>query len=66
MPLYEYRCPDCDERVELFQRMGENGSVLECPKCRRSGLERIHSRFASASGGAIRSGGGCATGSRFT
>lgn len=32
MPLYEYRCTECGESVEVLQRVGEP-PVSECPRC---------------------------------
>jgi putative FmdB family regulatory protein len=48
MPLYEYRCPDCEKRFEKLQRMGETASGLSCPDCGRDGVERQLSTFASS------------------
>ncbi len=32
MPLYEYRCTGCGERIEVLQRLGE-AWLTECPSC---------------------------------
>ncbi len=32
MPLYEYRCTNCGERIEILQHVGE-GPPRECPHC---------------------------------
>jgi putative FmdB family regulatory protein len=32
MPLYEYRCTECGERIEVLQRLGE-AWLTECPSC---------------------------------
>ncbi len=32
MPTYEYRCPECGNQFEKFQRMSED-PVAECPQC---------------------------------
>ena len=32
MPLYEYECINCKERVEIIQRIGDS-STTHCPKC---------------------------------
>jgi putative FmdB family regulatory protein len=62
MPIYEYRCPRCGERLEVLQRLGAGPEGLECPRCGSSGLEREASRFASAGA----AGAGCAPRGRFT
>lgn len=73
MPLYEYRCASCDHRFEVLQRIGEDASGLECPRCGAERVEKQLSTFAAhggaASGGATASAAGCgrpACGSGFT
>jgi putative FmdB family regulatory protein len=60
MPLYEYRCPSCDERTEVLQPMGAGPEDLTCPSCGGSDLARELSTFA-AHGAAAREAesGGC-------
>ena len=41
MPIYEYECPKCGIRFELFKKMGENGDVC-CPRCKGRGV-RVYS-----------------------
>lgn len=67
MPLYEYRCSDCDESFEVLQRMGAGADGLSCPSCGASRVEREVSTFASLgpSQGAG-SAAACAPGGRFT
>lgn len=49
MPLYAYRCSDCDREFETLVRSGE---TPQCPSCGGSGLERLLSLIAKpASGG---------------
>lgn len=61
MPIYEFKCPSCGNRIELLCAMGEQGHGLTCPNCGRTGLIRVLSAFATASrGGGERSGSGCA------
>jgi putative FmdB family regulatory protein len=51
MPIYEFECPHCRERFEALSRMGEDGSTLECPRCGATGMEKVWSTFAAATGG---------------
>jgi putative FmdB family regulatory protein len=44
MPLYEYRCTGCGERIEVLQRLGE-ARLTECPSC-HGVLERLISASA--------------------
>jgi len=32
MPIYSYRCKDCNNKFEVKQRMTDN-PIRECPKC---------------------------------
>ena len=50
MPLYEYRCRDCDHGFELLVR---ESTTLECPSCHGDKLEKQLSVFAvgAAAGG---------------
>ena len=40
MPIYEYRCKNCGERVEVLVRSGMNTPPL-CPKCGSPLLEKL-------------------------
>lgn len=48
MPIYEYRCEQCDHRFEILQRLGDGADGLRCPDCGVSRLEKMFSTFASA------------------
>lgn len=39
MPLYEYRCSSCGERVEVLQHVGDP-PLTECPHC-GGGMEKL-------------------------
>ena len=46
MPIYEYRCHDCNRRVSIFWRsfsQVDTGSVI-CPRCGGTHLSRLVSR----------------------
>ena len=45
MPLYEYRCEDCQTEFELLVR---ESTTLECPACHGARLEKQLSVFAVA------------------
>jgi len=40
MPTYEYRCSNCGEHTEAFQKMSDN-ALTTCPKCGKETLSRI-------------------------
>jgi putative FmdB family regulatory protein len=60
MPIYQYRCGRCGERLEVLQRMGAGPKGLECPSCGSLALERVASSFASTAAS------GCSPRGRFT
>jgi putative FmdB family regulatory protein len=46
MPVYEYRCLDCRQRVSVFQSYSDYGKIQPaCPKCGGNRLERMISRI---------------------
>ena len=45
MPIYEYRCANCDRSFEAFVRPGDDGA--QCPYCNGSKLTREMSTFAA-------------------
>jgi putative FmdB family regulatory protein len=68
MPIYEYKCSNCNEVFEEFQTIGGSNENLICPKCNTPRPERIFSAFASTgnSMGSLSSGGGCSSNGPFT
>ena len=75
MPIYEYRCTDCDSTFEALVRSGHDDA--QCPSCHGDHLSRQMSVFASrtngdggaaianaiaSNGGSKMSGGGCCGG----
>jgi len=51
MPLFEYRCTNCDTQCELLIR---GGATPICPSCGSTALERLISMFAVSSDGTQR------------
>lgn len=39
MPTYEYRCPECNHQLEMFQKISDEPAT-ECPACGKSALQR--------------------------
>lgn len=40
MPMYEYRCQECDHQLEAFQRITDT-PLATCPACGKARLERL-------------------------
>ncbi|MBS3951305.1 MAG: zinc ribbon domain-containing protein [Peptococcaceae bacterium] len=47
MPIYEFKCGVCNERVSLLCKMSSDGAEMCCPGCGTVGLSRVLSSFAS-------------------
>lgn len=47
MPLYEYRCENCQERFEAVQPTWARVEDTVCPKCQAKRATRLMSAFAS-------------------
>lgn len=54
MPIYEYRCHDCRG---TFEQLVGTGSVVTCPACGSSSLEKLFSVPFIASGKTARQAG---------
>lgn len=44
MPLYEYRCPDCDTTFEERRGFAQADDPLNCPECDSPKVKRLLSR----------------------
>jgi putative FmdB family regulatory protein len=65
MPLYEYRCKDCDRVFEKLVPLSSAAASQECPECGGEDARRLLSMFASQSSGGMMTGGssgGCGSG----
>ena len=67
MPLYEYRCKECEHHFEILQRLGDGADGLNCPSCGEERLAKQFSTFAAAApegsmAAPMASGGGCCQG----
>jgi putative FmdB family regulatory protein len=51
MPIYEYRCGDCQRRVSVFFRSFSAVGDATCPRCGGANLTRLMSRVAVVRGG---------------
>ncbi len=47
MPIYEYRCRDCESR---FERFVSGKTRIACPDCESTRVDRLLSVFAVSSG----------------
>jgi len=47
MPIYEYRCQDCETKFEKLVRRSSDAAELECPACGQKHLRQEMSTFAA-------------------
>ena len=40
MPIYEYKCTECDHRLEKLQKMSDD-PIRDCPQCGKSALTKL-------------------------
>ena len=63
MPLYEYRCSDCETRFDALRAMSEADAPIACPKCGGEDTHRLISLFTAVGGGGVIAGAGASCGS---
>lgn len=51
MPIYEYKCHNCNHRFDLFESMGTTNENLICPECGAPKPERLFSMFGALGSG---------------
>ncbi|MCY4455769.1 MAG: zinc ribbon domain-containing protein [Chloroflexi bacterium] len=54
MPIYQYDCAGCRDRVEVLHRSAASMDNASCPQCGSAELTRVMSMFARARTGAQR------------
>ena len=47
MPIFEYKCSDCQKVISVLILNNETQNKLHCPHCKSVNLNKIFSRFAS-------------------
>ncbi|MEM6331857.1 MAG: zinc ribbon domain-containing protein [Planctomycetota bacterium] len=57
MPVYEYRCDDCEHLTEALRRMSDADEAIACEACGSARTRRVHSVFAAQSGSSAEVGG---------
>ena len=48
MPMYEYKCRDCDHTSEALRPMSDADAAIDCEACGSKETGRIHSVFSPA------------------
>lgn len=50
MPIYEYRCLQCNNKFDKLVRMGTEDVEIECPVCHGKKARKIVSLFGAKGG----------------
>ena len=50
MPIFEFKCSDCEEFFEILFMSGDNEKEIKCPKCSSYAVERVVSATNYAMG----------------
>jgi putative FmdB family regulatory protein len=67
MPIYEYRCGDCEGRFEVLTSYANREKAQVCPSCESTRTSVLVSSFAAFTGAegepvSVAGGGGCGPG----
>jgi putative FmdB family regulatory protein len=49
MPIYEYKCKECDQKFEIFV-FSNTQENIPCAKCGSKNTEKVISKFAPSGG----------------
>lgn len=49
MPIYEFKCDDCQEKFELLCQKGATGEGEKCPSCSSDKIKKQLSLFCASS-----------------
>ena len=61
MPIYEYKCNNCDHKFEILHRSITKVEDVNCPKCKSAEIKKMLSTFSASFNG-----GGYAKGYSYT
>ncbi|HEY77515.1 MAG TPA: zinc ribbon domain-containing protein [Dehalococcoidia bacterium] len=51
MPIYEYKCRNCNEKFEVRRNLQDEEKEVKCPRCESRDTQRVFSLFSSGSSG---------------
>lgn len=62
MPVFEYKCTDCNDVYDVLHKGAENPDIVQCPSCASRAYIKQFSSFAATTGGSVSSAPACDTG----
>jgi putative FmdB family regulatory protein len=63
MPLYEYKCSDCETCFDALRAMAKADAPIACPKCDSENTGRMISLFSAIGSEGVIAGAGASCGS---
>ncbi|MFC2132995.1 FmdB family zinc ribbon protein [Bacteroidota bacterium] len=64
MPIFEYKCEDCNTKHEVLHKSSTNIEEVTCPSCNSNNNKKLLSSFSASIGNSSFSAGeSCSTGS---
>lgn len=61
MPIFEYRCENCNTKFEVLHKSSENQNEIICPACGSKNYKKLFSVFSASMSNSSDS--GCSDGS---
>lgn len=50
MPIFEYKCSDCNSKFEILHKSSSNTHEVVCPKCGSKEYKKLLSAFSASVG----------------
>lgn len=50
MPIFDYRCNNCNTKFEIFHLVKEKAEDIICPNCKSTDAQKLLSAFATVTG----------------
>ena len=47
MPVFEYKCNECNKKFEFFHKSSNNIEAVNCPECKSSNNKKLLSSFSA-------------------
>ncbi|MBA4407044.1 hypothetical protein C0389_07210 [bacterium] len=63
MPIFEYKCNDCNKKFEVLHKSSTNLEEVICPECQSKNHKKLLSSFSASIGSSYDSGSRCSDGS---
>jgi len=48
MPVFEYKCSDCNTKFELLHKSKSTDESITCPKCKSTNTNKLFSSFSAS------------------